>query len=163
MVRRASQLFFPTLRDDPADAEAISHKLLVRGAFIRQVSAGLWTFLPLGWRVHEKIVQIIREEMDAIGAQEMLMPVLTPAELWKATGRYAIPEVFKLRDRNDREFVLPMTHEETTAFHAREVLDADVVAPTRRAGDHHRPALTKAERLQDLPGDLDLLHRVGRE
>ncbi len=121
MVRRASQLFFPTLRDDPADAEAISHKLLVRGAFIRQVSAGLWTFLPLGWRVHEKIVQIIREEMDAIGAQEMLMPVLTPAELWKATGRYAIPEVFKLRDRSDREFVLPMTHEETTAFHAREI------------------------------------------
>ena len=121
MVRRASQLFFPTLRDDPADAEAISHKLLVRGAFIRQVSTGLWTFLPLGWRVHEKIVQIIREEMDAIGAQEMLMPVLTPAELWKATGRYAIPEVFKLRDRNDREFVLPMTHEETTAFHAREI------------------------------------------
>src|SRR2546421_10903952 len=121
MVRRASQLFFPTLRDDPADAEAISHKLLVRGAFIRQVSAGLWTFLPLGWRVHEKIVQIIREEMDATGAQEMLMPVLTPAELWQATGRYAIPEVFKLRDRNDREFVLPMTHEETIAFHAREI------------------------------------------
>jgi prolyl-tRNA synthetase len=121
MVRRASQLFFPTLREDPADAEAVSHKLLVRGAFIRQVSAGLWTFLPLGWRVHEKIVQIIREEMDAIGAQEMLMPVLTPAELWQATGRYEIPEVFKLRDRNDREFVLPMTHEETVGFHAREI------------------------------------------
>ena len=85
---RASKLFLPTLREDPADAEAISHKLLVRGAFIRQVSTGVWTFLPLGWRVHEKVVQIIREEMDAIGAQEMLMPVLTPAELWKATGRY---------------------------------------------------------------------------
>jgi prolyl-tRNA synthetase len=121
MVRRASQLFFPTLREDPSDAESVSHKLLVRGAFIRQVSAGLWTFLPLGWRVHEKIVQIIREEMDAIGAQEMLMPVLTPAELWKATGRYKSPEVFKLRDRNDREFVLPMTHEETVTFHAREI------------------------------------------
>ena len=107
MVRRASQLFFPTLRDDPADAEAVSHKLLVRGGFIRQVTAGIWTFMPLGWRVHEKVVQIIREEMDAIGSQEMLMPVLTPAELWKASGRYAIPEVFKLRDRNDREFVLP--------------------------------------------------------
>jgi prolyl-tRNA synthetase len=120
MVRRASQLFFPTLRDDPADAEAASHKLLVRGAFIRQVSAGVWTFLPLGWRVHEKVVQIIREEMDAIGAQEMLMPVLTPAELWKATGRYKSTEVFKLRDRNDREFVLPLTHEETVTFHARE-------------------------------------------
>ncbi|HZM19905.1 MAG TPA: hypothetical protein VFB87_10875, partial [Gaiellaceae bacterium] len=74
---RASQLFLPTLREDPADAEAISHKLLVRGAFIRQVSTGVWTFLPLGWRVHEKVVQIIREEMDAIGSQEMLMPVLT--------------------------------------------------------------------------------------
>ncbi len=121
MVRRASQLFFPTLRDDPADAEAISHKLLVRGAFIRQVSAGLWTFLPLGWRVHQKIAQIIRVEMDAIGAQELLMPVLTPAELWKATGRYSSPEVFKLRDRNEREFVLPMTHEETITFHAREI------------------------------------------
>jgi prolyl-tRNA synthetase len=121
MVRRATQLFFPTLRDDPADAEAVSHKLLVRGGFIRQVSAGLWTFMPLGWRVHEKVVQIIREEMDAIGSQEMLMPVLTPAELWKATGRYSIPEVFKLRDRNDREFVLPLTHEETVTFHAKEI------------------------------------------
>jgi prolyl-tRNA synthetase len=121
MVRRATQLFFPTLRDDPADAEAISHKLLVRGAFIRQVSAGVWTFMPLGWRVHEKVVQIIREEMDAIGAQEMLMPVLTPAELWQATGRYESPEVFKLRDRNDRELVLPLTHEETVTFHAREM------------------------------------------
>ena len=121
MVRRATQLFFPTLRDDPADAEAVSHKLLVRGGFIRQVTAGVWTFMPLGWRVHEKVVQIIREEMDAIGSQEMLMPVLTPSELWKTTGRYSIPEVFKLRDRNDREFVLPMTHEETVTFHAREI------------------------------------------
>jgi prolyl-tRNA synthetase len=121
MVRRASQLFFPTLRDDPADAEAASHRLLVRGGFIRQVTAGVWTFLPLGWQVHEKIVGIIREEMDAIGGQEMLMPVLTPAELWKATGRYKSPEVFKLEDRNDREFVLPLTHEETVTFHAREI------------------------------------------
>ena len=91
MIRRASQLFAPTLREAPADAEAISHKLLVRGGFIRQVSAGVWTFLPLGWRVHEKIVQIVREEMDAIGGQEMLMPVLTPAELWQTSGRYTIP------------------------------------------------------------------------
>ena len=118
---RASQLFLPTLREDPADAEAISHKLLVRGAFIRQVSTGVWTFLPLGWRVHEKVVQIIREEMDAIGSQEMLMPVLTPAELWEATGRYKYPEVFKFTDRNNKRFVLPMTHEETIAFHAREI------------------------------------------
>jgi len=121
MIRRASQLFLPTLREAPADAESVSHKLLVRGGYIRQVSAGVWTFLPLGWRTHEKVVGIIREEMDAFGAQELLMPVLTPAELWKATGRYAIPEVFKLRDRNDREFVLPMTHEESITFHAREI------------------------------------------
>ena len=121
MIRRASQLFLPTLREAPSDAESVSHKLLVRGGYIRQVSAGVWTFLPLGWRTHEKVVGIIREEMNAFGAQELLMPVLTPAELWKATGRYAIPEVFKLRDRNDREFVLPMTHEESITFHAREI------------------------------------------
>src|SRR5215210_2288493 len=118
---RASQLFIPTLREDPGDAEAASHRLLVRGGFIRQLGAGIWTFLPLGWRVHQKIVQIVREEMDAIGAQELLMPVLTPAELWQATGRYAIPELFKVEDRAGRPFVLPMTHEETVTFHAREL------------------------------------------
>jgi len=121
MIARASTLFLPTLREDPADAEAVSHRLLVRGGFIRQVSAGVWTYMPIGWRVHRKVEQIIREEMDAIGGQEMLMPVLTPAELWKETGRYWIPEVFKLHDRAGREFVLPMTHEETVTFHAREI------------------------------------------
>jgi prolyl-tRNA synthetase len=121
MIVRASQLFLPTLREPPADAEAPSHKLLVRGGFIRQVSAGVWTFLPLGWRVHRKVVQVIREEMDAIGSQEMLCPVLTPAELWKASGRYGIPEVFKFKDRNGRDFVLPLSHEETFTFHAREL------------------------------------------
>jgi prolyl-tRNA synthetase len=121
-IARASQLFLPTLREDPADAEAASHRLLVRGGFMRQVSAGIWTLLPLGWRVYRKIEQIVREEMDAIGAQELLMPVLTPAELWQATGRYDIPEVFKLADRTNRPFVLPMTHEETVTFHARELL-----------------------------------------
>ena len=121
MITRASQLFLPTLRDDPADAEAASHKLLVRGGYVRQVSAGVWTFMPLGWRVHRKVEQIIREEMDAIGAQEMLMPVLTPAELWETTGRIGIPEIFHVTDRNGREYVLPMTHEETVTFHAREI------------------------------------------
>jgi prolyl-tRNA synthetase len=121
MIARASKLFLPTLREPPADAEAPSHKLLVRGGFIRQVSAGVWTFLPLGWRVHRKVVQIIREEMDAIGSQEMLCPVLTPAELWQASGRYDIPEVFKFEDRNGRPFVLPLSHEETFTFHGREL------------------------------------------
>jgi prolyl-tRNA synthetase len=121
MIARASQLFLPTLRDDPADAEAVSHKLLVRGGFIRQVTAGVWTFLPLGWRVHRKVEQIIREEMDAIGSQEMLAPVLTPAELWKQTGRYGSNEIFKLQDRNGRDLVLPLTHEESFTFHALEI------------------------------------------
>ena len=121
MIARASQLFLPTLRDDPADAEAASHKLLVRGGFVRQVATGIWSFAPLGWRVHRKIEQIIREELDAFGAQEWLAPVLTPVELWEATGRASIPEIIHVRDRLGREFVLPLTHEETFAFHAREI------------------------------------------
>jgi prolyl-tRNA synthetase len=121
VIARASQLFLPTLRDAPADAEAVSHRLLARGGFIRQVSTGIWTFMPIGWRVHRKIEQIIREEMDAIGAQEMLMPILTPPELWQATGRLGIPELFHLKDRTGREFILPITHEETVTFHAREI------------------------------------------
>src|SRR5918999_1098253 len=121
MIHRASQLFLPTLRDAPADAEAVSHKLLVRGAYIRQVTTGVWTFLPLGWRVHQRIVGIIREEMNAIGGQEMLMPVLTPLELWQHTKRDHIQEVFRLKDRTGRDYVLPMTHEETVTFHAKEI------------------------------------------
>jgi prolyl-tRNA synthetase len=120
-MKRASELFLPTLREDPGDAEAASHRLLVRGGYIRQVSAGLWSFLPLGWRVHEKAVQIVREEMNAIGGQEMFMPVVTPAELWQASGRYGIPELWKTEDRLGRPFVLAMTHEETITFHAREI------------------------------------------
>ena len=120
-MAKASELFIPTLREDPGDAEAASHRLLVRGGFIRQVSAGLWSFLPLGWRVHEKTVQIVREEMNAIGGQEMFMPVVTPAELWQASGRYPIPELWKTTDRLGRPFVLAMTHEETITFHAREL------------------------------------------
>jgi prolyl-tRNA synthetase len=120
-MQRLSTLFVPTLREAPADAEALSHKLLVRGGYIRQVGAGLWTFLPLGWKVHRKIEQIIREEMDAIGAQEMFAPVLAPAELWQQTKRYEIPELFKLNDRKGTPYVLSLTHEETFAFHALEI------------------------------------------
>jgi prolyl-tRNA synthetase len=121
MIARASQLHLPTLREAPADAEALSHKLLIRGGFIRQVGAGLWTFMPLGWRVHQKVVQIIREEMDAIGAQEMLAPLITPAELWGRTGRLGIPELFHLNDRAARPYILAMTHEETFTFHGSEL------------------------------------------
>src|SRR4051812_29030122 len=121
MIARASQLFLPTLRDAPGDADAVNHKLLVRGGFVRQVTGGVWTFLPLGWRGQRKIEQIVREEMDAIGCQEMLMPVLTPIELWEATGRDFIQELFRLEDRKGAKYVLPMTHEETVSFHAREL------------------------------------------
>jgi len=121
LAARASQLFLPTLREDPADAEAVSHKLLVRGGFVRQVTAGVWSYLPLGWRTHRKVEQIIREEMDAIAGQEFLCPVLTPIELWEATGRAKIPEIFHVTDRNGRRFILPLTHEETFTFHAREI------------------------------------------
>jgi prolyl-tRNA synthetase len=120
-VARASKLYLPTLRDAPTDAEAISHQLLVRAGYIRQLAAGLWTFAPLGWRVHRKVEQIIREELHEIGAQEWFAPVLTPVELWEATGRAGIPELFRIKDRAGRDFVLPLTHEETFTFHAREI------------------------------------------
>src|SRR5205823_4130270 len=112
MIANASQLFLPTLREDPAEAEAASHKLLVRGGFIRQVGAGIWTLLPLGWRVYQKVEQIIRDEMNAIGDQEMLAPVLTPAELWEQSGRISIDILFRFADRAGRPFILPMSHEE---------------------------------------------------
>lgn len=118
---RASQLYLPTLREDPAEAEAVSHRLLLRAGMIRRVGAGLYTLMPLGWRVYRKIEQIIREEMDAIGGQEMLMPLLTPAELWQKTGRYELPELFRLRDRSERPYVLALTHEETVTHHATEL------------------------------------------
>src|SRR5581483_10235716 len=124
MIHRASQLFLPTLREPPADAEAASHQLLVRGGFIRQIGAGLWSFLPLGWRVHMRIEQIIREEMEAIGGQEMLCPTLTPEESMTFIAREIqsykqLPQVwfhFSTKDRDEprprggllrvREFVM---------------------------------------------------------
>jgi prolyl-tRNA synthetase len=121
-MTRLSRYFLPTVKEAPADAEALSHVLMVRAGLVRQLGAGLWTFLPAGWRVMRKVERIIREEMDAIGAQEALMPVLQPAEIWRRTGRYEIPELFRLSDRNERPLVLAMTHEESVTFHvAREV------------------------------------------
>src|SRR3954468_833428 len=122
MLTRQSQLVLPTEKQAPGDAEALSHKLMVRAGLVRQTGAGLWSWLPAGWRAHQRAVQIVREEMDAIGAQEMLMPVLQPAELWRRTGRYEIEELFKLNDRRGGELVLAMTHEESLTWHvAREI------------------------------------------
>ena len=121
-MSRLSQTFLPTLKDAPADAEAVSHKLMVRAGLVRQMGAGLWTYLPAGWRVQRKVERVIREEMEAIGCQEMLMPVMQPAELWQKTGRYEIEELFKLDDRKGSPLVLALTHEEAVTYHvAREV------------------------------------------
>jgi prolyl-tRNA synthetase len=114
---RLSELFLPTLRDDPADAEALSHRLMVRAGLIRQLGAGLWSWLPAGYRVIRKVEAIVREEMEAIGGQEMLMPVLQPAGLWRRSGRYDIDELFKLRDRRDAELVLALSSEEAVTYH----------------------------------------------
>jgi prolyl-tRNA synthetase len=117
----ASRYLIPTLKDDPAEAEAISHKLLVRGGFVRQLGSGLYTFLPLGFRAHQNAMGIIREEMDTIGL-EMLMPVLQPAELWQATGRYGVNNLFRLDDSSGKHYALAMTHEECVTWHAaREI------------------------------------------
>ena len=117
-----SGYFLPTEREPPADAEAISHKLMVRAGLIRQVGSGLWSWLPAGWRVQQRIVQIVREEIDAIGGQEMLMPVLNPAEPWRRSGRYAIDELFKLKDRRGADMVLALSHEEIVTGHAAQVV-----------------------------------------
>ncbi len=120
---RWSEAFIPTLRDDPAEAEASSHKLLIRAGYIRQLMAGSYTLLPLAMRVRKKIIAIIREEMDAIGGQEFLLPALHPAEVWQQSGRWEImgDEMFRLRDRKDADLCLGMTHEEIFATLATEM------------------------------------------
>jgi prolyl-tRNA synthetase len=121
-VTRLSRYLLPTEKESPADAEALSHQLMVRAGLIRQVGSGLWSWLPAGWRVHQRITAIVREEIDAIGGQEMLMPVIQPAELWKRSGRYAIEELFKLEDRRGAELVLAMTHEEVVTSHVAQII-----------------------------------------
>ena len=121
---RQSQLLIPTLKEDPADADIVSHKLMLRAGMIRQVASGIYTWLPLGLKVIRKIEQIIREELDASDAQEVLMPVVQPAELWQETRRWDKmgPEMLRLRDRHGRDFCLGPTHEEIiTDLFRREI------------------------------------------
>jgi prolyl-tRNA synthetase len=120
---RWSTMHIPTLRDDPADAGAPSHRLLLRGGYIRQLMAGHYSLLPLGQRVRLKVIGIIREEMNRIGAQEILMPVMHPAELWQRSGRWALmgDEMFRLHDRKGAELALGMTHEEVVSSLATEL------------------------------------------
>ncbi|MBC7231851.1 MAG: proline--tRNA ligase [Chloroflexi bacterium] len=116
---RLSKLFGRTLREAPAEAELISHQLSLRAGLIRPLAAGIYSYLPLGWRVLRKIERIMREEMDAIGGQELHMPVVNPAEIWRATGRYDAPApgpaLVRFRDRTNHDLVLAMTHEEVVA------------------------------------------------
>ena len=114
---KQSKLFAPTLREVPNDAEVISHQLLLRAGYIRQVSSGVYSYLPLAYRVIENIKVIIREELDAIEGSEMLLPALLPADLWKESGRYETygEDLIKLKDRHERDFILGPTHEETFA------------------------------------------------
>jgi prolyl-tRNA synthetase len=121
---RLSNLFFTTLRDDPADAEMPSHRLLLRAGYVRQLGAGIYSLLPLGFRVSKRVEQVIREELNAIGGQEMEMPVVHPADLWRESGRYdAIgPEMARFKDRADRDMVLAMTHEEVVADLLRDIV-----------------------------------------
>jgi len=120
---RWSNLFVPTLRDAPGDAEAVSHKLLVRGGFIRQLHAGHYNMLPLGWRVHQKVADIVRQEMNEIGGQEFLLPAMHPKALWESSGRWETmgDEMFRLQDRSGTEVALAMTHEEAFASMALEI------------------------------------------
>ncbi|MCI5449285.1 MAG: proline--tRNA ligase, partial [Coriobacteriaceae bacterium] len=112
---RMSRLYAPTLREDPQDADIASHRLLLRAGCIRKTASGLYSYLPLAWRSLLKIEQIVREEMDAIDAQELMLPILTPAEFWHQSGRWNDygPELMRISDRHDREFCLGPTHEET--------------------------------------------------
>ncbi|MBU4350830.1 His/Gly/Thr/Pro-type tRNA ligase C-terminal domain-containing protein [Candidatus Parcubacteria bacterium] len=123
---RQSQLFPKTKKDTPKDAQAINHKLLVRGGFIDQLMAGSWTILPLGWRVISKINQVIREEMNATGAQELLMPLMHPKEIWNETGRWdsAAEVMYKLKDTREKEFALSFTHEEIVLDLVRKHLES---------------------------------------
>ncbi len=123
-MTRLTEYLLPTEKQAPTDAEAISHKLMVRAGLVRQMGAGMWTWLPAGWRVHQRVVAIIREEIDAIGGREMLMPVLQPAEPWRKTGRLQIEELFKLSDRKGSELVLAMTHEEAVTFHVAQTINS---------------------------------------
>ncbi len=130
---RLSRLFFTTLRDDPAEAEMPSHRLLLRAGYVRQLGSGLYSLLPLGYRVTSRVEQVIREEMDAIGGQEIEMPVVHPADLWRESGRYDKigPEMARFKDRGDRDMVIAMTHEEVVTDLVRDFVRSYRQLPVR--------------------------------
>ena len=128
---RYSQILLPTTRETPAEAEVISHQLLLRGGFIRKLSAGVYTFLPLGLMTLQKVTAIVREEMNRAGALEILMPMVQPGDLWMESGRWQQygPELLRFRDRNDRDCCLDPTHEEVVTDIARRELQSSRQLP----------------------------------
>ena len=125
---RYSQMLIPTLRQDPADAQVMSHKLMVRAGYIRKVAAGIYNYLPMGWRVLRKVENIIREEMNRAGAQEMLMPAVQPSDLWESSGRWQQygAELLRLKDRKGADFCIGPTHEEVITALVRDEVKAIV-------------------------------------
>lgn len=121
---KQSKILIPTVKEVPSDAEALSHQMMLRAGYVKQITAGMYAYLPLAHRVLSKIQQIIREEMDAIDASEMLVPAVIPAELWEESGRYETygPALFKLKDRHERDFILGPTHEETFTSIIRDAI-----------------------------------------
>jgi prolyl-tRNA synthetase len=147
---RWSKAFIPTLKEAPREAELVSHKLMVRAGLIRKLAAGIYTYLPFGWRAVRKVEQIVREELDRVGCQEMLMPVLSPAELWRESGRWDVygKELMRLRDRHEREFALGPTHEEIVTNHVRgEVVSraADDAVPDSGEVSRRDPAAVRGD------------------
>jgi len=146
---RMSRLFAPTLREVPAEAEVISHQYLLRAGYIRKTAAGIYSYLPLGWRVLRKIEQVVREEMDRAGGQEVLLPALQPAEIWQESGRWDVygKELFRLKDRHERDFCLGPTHEEIITDLVRREISSYRDLPKRlyqiqtKARDEIRPRL----------------------
>jgi prolyl-tRNA synthetase len=123
---RQKTLFVQTYREAPSEAEVISHQLMLRAGYIRQLAAGIYAYLPLGLRVLRKVEQIIRQEMERAGAQELLMPAMQPIELWKQSGRYSLygSELIRMHDRHDREFALGPTHEEVVTALVRSEINS---------------------------------------
>ena len=149
---RMSHLFGRTLRAAPSDVELISHQLSIRAGLVRPLGSGIFSVLPTGWRVIRKVEQIIREEMDAIGGQEMMMPVVHPADIWRKTGRYdqVGPEMARFKDRNDRDMVLAMTHEEVVADLSSQVDQfVSPVAPDRLSPPDQVPRRASFPRRSD--------------
>ncbi len=143
---RHSRGFLPTLKEDPADAEVISHSLMVRAGLIRRLAAGVYNLLPLGLRVQKKVEAIVREEMDRAGAQEVLLPVMLPSELWEETGRWQAygKELIRLRDRHDRDFCLGPTHEEIITDMVRRDVRSYRDLPLRICIRYRRSSVTRS-------------------